>query len=321
MALRSRALWAKYTELLGGFGPQMVQDLPTDPGPLSYLLTTAVVMPLPERQGLLAAPTDSARLTAVNHYLQQEVADHDRRAVTAPARRGRPAELSTAGRGRPALVAGLRGVRRPSRKWASDLHHDPDRGEDHRRHQHRDRRVQRQRGDRRLHAGVQLAPERVRAEPAADPPGDQPGGRRADQPGDDAGHRACAGSAPASATDSRAPARRPEDAEPAVLGGEQVVVPGEVDRAVDDLGRPQWGRSTTRADPTPGRPPGSVPAPRPAPARDRRDVPAPAGPGWGGGVRRPRRRLDPAEALPGRPSSSGLSGLADRPTNRSRGPG
>jgi uncharacterized protein len=72
-ALRSRALWAKYTELLGGFGPQMVQDLPTDPGPLSYLLTTAVVMPLAERQGLLAAPTDSARLTAVNHYLQQEV--------------------------------------------------------------------------------------------------------------------------------------------------------------------------------------------------------------------------------------------------------
>lgn len=74
MALRSRTLWAKYTELLGGFGPQMVQDLPTDPGPLSYLLTTAVVMPLPERQSLLAAATDSARLTAVNHYLQQEVA-------------------------------------------------------------------------------------------------------------------------------------------------------------------------------------------------------------------------------------------------------
>jgi Lon protease-like protein len=74
LALRSRALWDRYTELLGGFGPQVVQDLPTDPGPLSYLLTTAVVMPLHERQSLLAAPTDAARLAAVNRFLQQEVA-------------------------------------------------------------------------------------------------------------------------------------------------------------------------------------------------------------------------------------------------------
>jgi Lon protease-like protein len=74
LALRSRALWDRYTELLGGFGPQVVQDLPTDPGPLSYLLTTAVVMPLHQRQSLLAAPTDAARLAAVNRFLQQEVA-------------------------------------------------------------------------------------------------------------------------------------------------------------------------------------------------------------------------------------------------------
>jgi uncharacterized protein len=73
IVLRSQALWARYTDLLGGFGPQVVQDLPSDPGPLSYLLTTAVVMPLDQRQGLLSAPTDSARLTAVNHFLQQEV--------------------------------------------------------------------------------------------------------------------------------------------------------------------------------------------------------------------------------------------------------
>ncbi len=74
LALRSRALWDRYTELLGGFGPQVVQDLPTDPGPLSYLLTTAVVMPLHQRQSLLATPTDAARLAAVNRFLQQEVA-------------------------------------------------------------------------------------------------------------------------------------------------------------------------------------------------------------------------------------------------------
>jgi Lon protease-like protein len=72
-ALRSRALWARYTELLGGFGPQVVQDLPEDPGPLSYLLMTAVVMPLHERQGLLSAPTDAARLEAVNRFLREEV--------------------------------------------------------------------------------------------------------------------------------------------------------------------------------------------------------------------------------------------------------
>jgi uncharacterized protein len=71
--LRSRALWARYTELLGGFGPQVVQDLPTDPGPLSYLLSTAVVMPLPQRQALLSAPTDADRLAAVNAFLRAEI--------------------------------------------------------------------------------------------------------------------------------------------------------------------------------------------------------------------------------------------------------
>jgi Lon protease-like protein len=71
--LRSRALWAQYTELLGGFGPQVVQDLPEDPGPLSYLLTTAVVMPLHQRQGLLSAASDAERLTALNRFLRSEV--------------------------------------------------------------------------------------------------------------------------------------------------------------------------------------------------------------------------------------------------------
>jgi Lon protease-like protein len=72
--LRSRALWARYTELLGGFGPQVAQELPEDAGPLSYLLTTAVVMPLHQRQGLLSALTDTERLDAINRYLRQEVA-------------------------------------------------------------------------------------------------------------------------------------------------------------------------------------------------------------------------------------------------------
>jgi Lon protease-like protein len=71
--LRSRALWARYTELLGGFGPQVVQDLPAEPGPLSYLLATAVVMPLHQRQGLLSAHTDAERLTAINQFLRSEV--------------------------------------------------------------------------------------------------------------------------------------------------------------------------------------------------------------------------------------------------------
>jgi uncharacterized protein len=71
--LRSRALWGQYTDLLGGFGPQVVQDLPQDAGPLSYLLTTAVVMPLHQRQALLAAPTDAERLRALNQFLRSEV--------------------------------------------------------------------------------------------------------------------------------------------------------------------------------------------------------------------------------------------------------
>ena len=71
--LLSRALWARYTELLGGFGPQVVQDLPEDPGPLSYLLMTAVVMPLQQRQALLSARTDAERLAAVNSFLRSEV--------------------------------------------------------------------------------------------------------------------------------------------------------------------------------------------------------------------------------------------------------
>ena len=73
VAARSRALWGRYTELLGGFGPQVVQDLPEDPGPLSYLLTTAVVMPLHQRQGLLSARSDAERLTAINRFLRSEV--------------------------------------------------------------------------------------------------------------------------------------------------------------------------------------------------------------------------------------------------------
>ena len=71
--MRSRALWARYTELLGGFGPQVIQDLPEDAGPLSYLLTTAVVMPLHQRQSLLATSTDAERLNAINRLLRSEV--------------------------------------------------------------------------------------------------------------------------------------------------------------------------------------------------------------------------------------------------------
>lgn len=73
LVLRSRALWARYTELLGGFGPQVVQDLPEDAGPLSYLLTTAVVMPLGQRQLLLAVASDAERLAGLNAFLHSEI--------------------------------------------------------------------------------------------------------------------------------------------------------------------------------------------------------------------------------------------------------
>jgi Lon protease-like protein len=71
--LRSRALWARYTGLLGGFAPQVASDLPTEAGPLSYLLATATVMPIDERQALLAAPDDATRLRALNTLLAREV--------------------------------------------------------------------------------------------------------------------------------------------------------------------------------------------------------------------------------------------------------
>jgi Lon protease-like protein len=72
-AMRSRTLWARYTALLGGFAPQVASDLPTEAGPLSYLLATATVMPIDERQALLAAPDDATRLRALNTVLDREV--------------------------------------------------------------------------------------------------------------------------------------------------------------------------------------------------------------------------------------------------------
>lgn len=47
-------------------------DLPTDPTVLSYLVTAAMIVPVAQRQELVAAPTTHARLTEALHLLRRE---------------------------------------------------------------------------------------------------------------------------------------------------------------------------------------------------------------------------------------------------------
>ena len=283
--LRSQALWARYTELLGGFGPQVVQDLPSDPGPLSYLLTTAVVMPL-RPAPRTAVGTDRLRPADGGQPLPAAGGhDHVGRPVTAPAGRGLPAEL-TSGPG--ARVRSPRGVRRSSRKWPISS-------------------ITIRTAAKIIGAistaigvcrvigvigalipGVQLVLERGRPEPGADPPGDQPGHRRADQPGDTAQPPAYGGSA--AARPPRAQRRRPAPriANQASCEANRLSWPVQVDPAVDDLG---GGR---RRDPPPQHPPHQAGSQHEPDADQRPDEPVPGGRRRrpvGGTPRRARRRL------------------------------
>ena len=72
-ALRVHALWQRYTELLGAQAPQLSGGIPDEPSTLSYLVTTALLLPIGERQSLLAAPTTGARLTAARRLLRREI--------------------------------------------------------------------------------------------------------------------------------------------------------------------------------------------------------------------------------------------------------
>ncbi len=49
-------------------------DLPQDPTVLSYLVTAAMVLPMDERQGLVAAPSTALRLSAALRLLRRETA-------------------------------------------------------------------------------------------------------------------------------------------------------------------------------------------------------------------------------------------------------
>jgi hypothetical protein len=62
--------FARYRERLG----VEVTELPDQPQVISYLVAAAVVLDLPERQGLLEQPTTSDRLRAEIALLRQESA-------------------------------------------------------------------------------------------------------------------------------------------------------------------------------------------------------------------------------------------------------
>lgn len=53
---------------------ESIDDLPDDPGVLSYLVAAAVVLDLPDRQALLELPDDSTRLRAELRRLRHEIA-------------------------------------------------------------------------------------------------------------------------------------------------------------------------------------------------------------------------------------------------------
>ena len=78
-ALAARATAAAfrgYLEALNrrGLAEISVPDLPSEPGPLSYLVAAAVVADLPDRQALLAQPDALRRLEAERELLARETA-------------------------------------------------------------------------------------------------------------------------------------------------------------------------------------------------------------------------------------------------------
>ena len=74
LALRVADRFHDYRGLLGGQVQASVGEgeTPTDPTVLSYLVTAAMVLPLDERQALLAAPTTDDRLRLADRLLVRE---------------------------------------------------------------------------------------------------------------------------------------------------------------------------------------------------------------------------------------------------------
>jgi Lon protease-like protein len=68
LAQRATRLFTRYREALG----VELSELPDDPQVISYLVAAAVVLELPERQGLLEIPTTAARLRAELVVLRRE---------------------------------------------------------------------------------------------------------------------------------------------------------------------------------------------------------------------------------------------------------
>lgn len=73
LASQVRAAFATYRGALTD-DEESIEDLPEDPGVLSYLVAAAVVLDLPDRQALLELPDDSTRLRAELRRLRQEIA-------------------------------------------------------------------------------------------------------------------------------------------------------------------------------------------------------------------------------------------------------
>lgn len=72
-APRVRAAFATYRGLITD-SEVSFEDLPDDPGVLSYLIAAALILDVHDRQNLLEIPDDGARLRAELHRLRQEIA-------------------------------------------------------------------------------------------------------------------------------------------------------------------------------------------------------------------------------------------------------
>ena len=73
LAPRVRAAFATYRGLITD-SEESEDDLPEDPGVLSYLVAAALILDVRDRQGLLEVPDDSARLLAELQRLRHEIA-------------------------------------------------------------------------------------------------------------------------------------------------------------------------------------------------------------------------------------------------------
>ena len=73
LAPQVRAAFARYRAMLTD-DEESADDLPDDPGVLSYLVAAALVLDLPDRQALLEVPDDTTRLRTQLRRLRTEIA-------------------------------------------------------------------------------------------------------------------------------------------------------------------------------------------------------------------------------------------------------